>query len=211
MKGYNIAVYHCLNYKTDYAFVGISHQQPDYESLLFTPVFNSTFRGRQLVNSSTAKALPVSRQLFETPWLPKPIATFAASTIKRQTLKSKHLHLVLSVIIIVPVALTYGLLPGGFFENIFHFKFETIELSGIFRAVMGLYIAMAIFWSIGIFKPKFWMAATLSNVLFMAGLALGRSVSILLDGIPSPVFLVGLLGEILLAAWGIFNLRKYKD
>jgi hypothetical protein len=125
-------------------------------------------------------------------------------------LKFKNLHLVISIVIIVPVALTYGLLPCGFLENIFHIKFENIELSGIFRALMGLYIAMTIFWTVGIFKHGFWIAATLSNVLFMSGLAFGRLVSILFDGIPSPVFLVGLIGEMLLAAWGIFNLRKYK-
>lgn len=125
-------------------------------------------------------------------------------------MKSKNIHLIISTLIIVPVALTYGLLPSGFFENILHFKFENIELSGIFRALMGLYIAMTVFWIIGIYKSKFWIAATLSNVFFMSGLAVGRLISILLDGIPLPIFLVGFILEILLAVWGIFNLRKYK-
>ncbi len=123
-------------------------------------------------------------------------------------MKLKNLHLVISIVIIVPVALTYGLMPSGFLENIFNFKYENTELAGIFRALMGLYIAMAIFWMLGIYKPKFWEAATLSNVLFMCGLAVGRFVSIFLDGMPSPVFLAGLIVEILLAAWGVFNLFR---
>ena len=132
------------------------------------------------------------------------------ATFNRSVLKTKNLHLLISIFFIVPVALTYGLMPDGFLENIFHFKFETIELSGIFRALMGLYIAMAIFWFVGIIKSKFWMAATMSNVLFMAGLAIGRIISILLDGLPSNIFLAGLIAEILLAVWGIINLKKYK-
>ena len=123
-------------------------------------------------------------------------------------MKAKNLHLLISIFFIVPVALTYGLMPDGFLENIFHFKFEKIELSGIFRALMGLYIAMAVFWFVGIIKSKFWIAATMSNVLFMTGLAFGRIISILLDGLPSNIFLAGLIGEILLAVWGIINLKN---
>ena len=125
-------------------------------------------------------------------------------------MKTKNLHLLISILIIVPVALSYGLMPDGFLENIFHFKFESIDLSGIFRALMGLYIGMSIFWLTGIIKPKFWTAATISNVLFMAGLAFGRIISILFDGPSSTIFLVGLIVEILLAVWGIINLKKYK-
>jgi hypothetical protein len=101
-------------------------------------------------------------------------------------------------------------MPDGFLENIFHFKFDKPELSGIFRTIMGLYIAMAIFWFVGIIRSKFWVAATMSNILFMAGLAIGRIISILLDGLPSNIFLAGLIGEILLALWGIINLKKYR-
>lgn len=101
-------------------------------------------------------------------------------------------------------------MPNGIPGNIFHFKFEDVDLASIFRALMGLYIAMAIFWLIGIIKSEFWIAATLSNILFMAGLAFGRIVSILFDGTPSYIFLAGLAGEILLAIWGISNLKKYK-
>jgi len=139
------------------------------------------------------------------------IKYFCKSIINRAALKAKNLHLLVSILIIVPVGLAYGLMPNGFLENIFQFKFESIGLAGIFRALMGLYIGMSIFWLIGIIKPKCWTAATLSNVLFMTGLAFGRIVSILLDGIPSTIFLAGLIVEILLAVWGIINLKKYNS
>ena len=74
---------------------------------------------------------------------------------------------------------------------------------------MGLYIGMAIFWIVGIRKPKYWNSATLSNVLFMSGLAFGRTINIILDRTVSPIFAMALIAEIILAIWGISNLRKY--
>lgn len=74
---------------------------------------------------------------------------------------------------------------------------------------MGLYLGMAVFWLIGIFKPSHWRIATMSNVLFMIGLALGRIISLITDGIPSIPFSIGLALELTLALWGIKNLNKY--
>jgi len=45
----------------------------------------------------------------------------------------------------------------------------------------------------------------------MIGLALGRTISLVIDGIPSIYFLVGLVLELLLALWGIINLNNYQS
>ena len=74
---------------------------------------------------------------------------------------------------------------------------------------MGLYLGMVVLWLIGIFKPAYWRIATISNVLFMSGLALGRIISLVVDGIPSIAFSIGLALELILALWGIKNLNKY--
>ena len=125
-------------------------------------------------------------------------------------LKKKNLHLFISICIIVPVAIVYGLMPNGVTGEIYKSYLWTPDLANVFRAIMGLYIAMSVFWIIGIIRSRFWIAATLSNILFMMGLALGRIASIVLDGIPSTIFLIGLIVEIILAAWGTINLKKYK-
>jgi hypothetical protein len=104
----------------------------------------------------------------------------------------------------------YGLIPTNLSAGIFQFKVDSVNLSGIFRALMGLYMAMCIFWFTGIIQPRFWHAATLSNILFMSGLAAGRIISIIVDGMPSSVFLLGLVAEILLMIWGLVNLRNYR-
>ena len=120
----------------------------------------------------------------------------------------KNLHLILSSIFIIPIAFVYGLYPQKILPQLFDFTINGTDLSNIFRAIMGLYLAMGIFWITGIIKPGFWRAATMANIVFMTGLAAGRLVSMKLDGSPTYYFSFGLVLEALLAAWGIVNLRN---
>ena len=50
---------------------------------------------------------------------------------------------------------------------------------------------------------------TITNITFMGGLALGRLVSLALDGVPGIYFLIGFMLEAVLAIWGLKNLKKY--
>jgi thiol:disulfide interchange protein len=101
-------------------------------------------------------------------------------------------------------------MPNGILNDMFQFNFAKTDLANIFRAIMGVYLAAAMFWIVGIKKSDFWIPATLSNILFMLGLAFGRIISILFDGPGSHVFILALIAEIILAIWGIVNLRNYK-
>ncbi|MEL7121557.1 MAG: DUF4345 domain-containing protein [Bacteroidota bacterium] len=121
----------------------------------------------------------------------------------------KSLHLAISAIIIAGVALIYGFNPSKILPLLFEFKAENLELKNIFRAMMGMYLGFAIYWSIGVLKSDHWKSATISNVIFMGGLAFGRLVSTIFDGI-SNQFIIGLILELLLMFWGIYNLRKYE-
>ena len=75
---------------------------------------------------------------------------------------------------------------------------------------MGLYLGVAMIWIVGIIKSKFWVSATFTNIVFMGGLAFGRLISLVIDGIPSAYFLIGLLLEIIFLFWGALNLKKYR-
>jgi len=88
---------------------------------------------------------------------------------------------------------------------------ETVDLKHVFRAIMGLYAAMVVLWVTGIRNPLYWRAATVSNVCFMIGLASGRILSLVFDGIPSFYFLAGLAAEVILALWGIKNLARHRS
>ncbi|MFX0558226.1 DUF4345 domain-containing protein [Maribacter sp. CXY002] len=121
----------------------------------------------------------------------------------------KNLHLLLSSIIVVLAGLAYGGYPTGFIPYFFGFEVEALGLKQILRAVMGIYLGVGIFWLIGCYKKTYWKAATLSNILFMGGISLGRIVSMLFDGV-SIQFTIALLLELLFFVWGCFNLKVYQ-
>jgi len=123
----------------------------------------------------------------------------------------KNLHLIISSLIVIPVAFGYGIMPEKVLPVFLDFKVETTDLFAVFRTIMGLYLAFSVLWIIGIFKSNYWYAATLSNMLFMLGLACGRIVSLLLDGMPSLVFFVGTIGELILALYAFYQLKKIKN
>lgn len=118
----------------------------------------------------------------------------------------KNLHLIISIIIVIPVAIFYGSKPDYLFEVSL---ISTDELN-IFKAIMGLYLGFATLWIYGILKPDFWKTATISNMIFMLGLAFGRICSITVDGIPTTIFVLGTIGELILGMFAWYQLKKQK-
>jgi hypothetical protein len=117
----------------------------------------------------------------------------------------QNLHLLLSSVIVAAAALMYGLSPSTILPQLV----VTTDLSNVFRAIMGLYLAFALFWLVGMFNYNLWKAATMSQILFMGGLAFGRILSLLFDGVPSKLFAVGTIGELILAVFGYYQIRTY--
>lgn len=123
----------------------------------------------------------------------------------------KNLHLIISVLIVIPAALFYGLFPNETLPILFDFEVQSTDLKNVFRAILGLYLAFSALWVLGILKSDFWKMATLSNFIFMIGLVSGRMLSMVLDGIPSPAFSYGIIGELILAIFALYQYRKYKN
>ena len=119
----------------------------------------------------------------------------------------KNAHLLVSAIIVIAAAFIYGLHPEKILPLFFGFKVEVLELINIFRAVMGLYLAFAGYWFLGVLNKCHWKNATITNVLFMGGLVFGRVLSTIFDGI-SLKYRIGLIGELILLLWGIYNLKN---
>ena len=120
----------------------------------------------------------------------------------------KQAHLILSASIVIVMAFVYGSNPSVILFDIFGFKVQDLELKNIFRAIMGVYFALGVYWLYGVVKPMHWERATLFNVLFMGGLTAGRLISTLLDGW-SPQYGLGMIGEAILTVWGLWNLNYY--
>lgn len=115
-----------------------------------------------------------------------------------------NLHLFISIPVVTTAALVYGFQPDLLFEV----SVQTTDESNIYIAIMGLYLCFAAFWVIGLKQTSYWKAATISNMLFMLGLASGRLISFVIDGMPSAVLLLGTLGELIIAVYAYRQLKK---
>jgi drug/metabolite transporter superfamily protein YnfA len=115
----------------------------------------------------------------------------------------KNLHLLISIPIVISAAVVYGFYPTFCFEIM---KTAT-DQNNIIKAMSGLYLVFSLLWIYGVFNKKIWKTATISNVCFMMGLALGRIISMIIDGEPSAILTIGLFGELILGIYGIWMLK----
>ena len=116
--------------------------------------------------------------------------------------------LLLAALGLVPIALSYGLLPGKSVTYLLGFPVETLNHVHVFRAIMGLYLANAILWLAGYQQPSLRKPALWSLFIFMAGLAAGRILSLIVDGTPSFVLVFYLVAELVFAALALKFLRQ---
>ncbi|HMU02236.1 MAG TPA: DUF4345 domain-containing protein, partial [Saprospiraceae bacterium] len=86
---------------------------------------------------------------------------------------------------------------------------DTIDLSNMLKSIMCLYLGISFVWVLGIWKTEFWKSATQLNVLFMLTLAMGRALSIMTDGLPTGWYNFGIIAELVLGIFSIFQLKKY--
>ncbi len=104
---------------------------------------------------------------------------------------------------LTPIALAYGLLPATTVPMLYGVEIDSVNIVHIFRAVMGLYLAMVIFWVMGATREPLRLAALYSVVVFMGGLAMGRLLSLLVDGIPVAPLVIYLVLEVGFALVGL--------
>ena len=124
------------------------------------------------------------------------------------TLKLQKTLLLFVAIGLIPIALSYGLMPGKSLNLLFGIDVSNLNLENILRAVMGLYLALIVFWFMGAFKIRFREAALYSLIVFMFGLAAGRIISLLADGIPHWLLIVYLILELSFGILGVIVIRK---
>ena len=126
------------------------------------------------------------------------------------TMSHRKLYLWISAIGLIPVGLSYGVVPEQSLGRLFGIAVESTNQVHIFRGITGLYLGMVVFWILGAVNEKYERAAILSEIVFMGGLAAGRIVSILVDGWPHWLLTGYTIVEIVLAAIGIVLLRKQR-
>lgn len=119
----------------------------------------------------------------------------------------KNLHLIISLIIVIPTAIIYG--SPSILPNHLDIKITTNDLANMLKAIMALYLGISIVWVLGVFKSNYWKIATQLNILFMFSLAIGRTFSILTDGLPTIGYFFGIIAEFCLGLFSLYQLRRY--
>ncbi len=123
-------------------------------------------------------------------------------------MKQQSVFLLVAVLGLTPIALSYGYAPVISLNYLFAIDASPINVTHIFRAVMGLYLALALFWVLGALLKKYRLHALYSLVVFMLGLATGRVISLVLDGMPHWLLFVYLILELGFGLIGIKMIQK---
>tara|TARA_R110002072_G_scaffold226569_1_gene383511 strand:- start:130 stop:531 length:402 start_codon:yes stop_codon:yes gene_type:complete len=114
------------------------------------------------------------------------------------------IHLIISVLIVVPVSFVYGFNPSSEFD----IQLQTIDEHNFFKAIMGLYLGFSILWILGVFKHQYLKIALITNMIFMLGLGFGRVLSFFMDGNPTFGYQFGTIAELFLGFYGVWVLRN---
>jgi hypothetical protein len=85
---------------------------------------------------------------------------------------------------------------------------EGTDQTHIFRALGCLYLGMSTFCIIAAFTPEWRHVAVVWAVFFAYSLAIGRILSLIVDGMPSPMLLFYLAVELAVGMWGLFVLAR---
>ena len=131
--------------------------------------------------------------------------------MRGEAFSMSRFYLLFSAAGLFAIALSYGVAPAAILPKVLDLTIEGTDLTHIFRAVMGLYLAMIVLWVLGALRPSLTRAAVIAEVAFMFGLAFGRVLSILVDGVPSSLLIAYTALEIVMGCWGILILKKLPE
>ena len=128
--------------------------------------------------------------------------------VTRKADKLMRLFLLGSALLIVPIALNYGLAPAKTLPMFLTMPELGTDQTHIYRGVMCLYLGVGLFWAVSAFKPEWQRVAMITVIGFAWSIAAGRLISLVVDGRPSLLLLIylgieifaGLLGLAVLAA-----------
>ena len=120
----------------------------------------------------------------------------------------KHIHLIISLVIVIPTAIIYG--SPSILPKHLNIEVHTIDLANMLKAIMCFYLGASIVWILGIWKSKYWIIATQLNILFMITLAIGRVLSMFSDGLPTGGYIFGVIAEFSIALLSIYQFKRYQ-
>ena len=118
------------------------------------------------------------------------------------------LFLLFAGVFLLPVALTYGVDPAATLPKFMNIAVEGTDQTHIFRALSCLYLGMVAFCIIAAFTPEWRHVAVIWAVFFAYSLAAGRILSLIVDGMPSPILLFYMAVELIGGTLGFLVLAR---
>ena len=120
----------------------------------------------------------------------------------------KQAYLIFAFVAVSIIALLYGVSPDWFARTFLDVNDLDADLAHILRAVMGLYLALGLFWLYAAFHQHLRDAAILMTVVFCAGLVSGRLISLFAEGRPAPLLLLYVAMEFALVPLGLWVFKQ---
>ena len=128
-----------------------------------------------------------------------------------QNKQSEKIVLTTAAIGLVPIALSYGFMPEKTLTALYGIAVDNINLKHIMRAVTGLYFGQIVIWLLGVRRDNLRKPALYCLVVFMLGLASGRVISFLVDGVPHWMLIVYFILELGIGLIGLTLIFRQKD
>ena len=125
--------------------------------------------------------------------------------------QSEKILLLIAAVGLIPIALGYGFMPEKTLTPLYGFDVDSVNLKHIMRAVMGLYFGQIVIWFLGVSYPKFRRPAMYCLVVFMLGLAGGRALSLIVDGVAHWLLIVYMVLELIIGLVGLNLIFKAKN
>ena len=115
-----------------------------------------------------------------------------------------RVYLLMITVGLFPIALSYGVDPANVLPKLLGFPVEAPNETQIFRALMCLYLGMCLFCALAAFRRAWQRVALIWAIIFMASLATGRLLSIILEGMPASLLNWYLVVEAAMAGFGLW-------
>ncbi len=125
-------------------------------------------------------------------------------------MKIKQAFLIAAFGIVSVIALLYGVSPQWFARTFLDMPLLDRNIAHILRAVMGLYLALGLFWLYAAFTENYRNIAILTTMIFSGGLVTGRIISLFNEGQPAPLLTFYIFAEFALTplAYWVFTLKE---
>lgn len=126
-------------------------------------------------------------------------------------MNKESFFLIFCAIGVFPVALIYGANPSLSLPFLYNIEITSNNVSNVFRAIMGLYIAFNIFWVIGALNLSLRLSALWSLFIFFSGAGAGRVLSLVFDGAPDTIFILYLILEFFGSTISFWLIKGFKN